>query len=134
MDTHILVGILYNLLIILYLINLENEACNCVMDWRHNYLKYFSSALVILGIIGLFTDIHKSAIASLIKLLLCIGSIVNIYCLFTYIGDLDATNCSCARDKQRTMHYFLYIWRWVLVISLMVGVICAVVGSCDNKH
>uniref|UniRef100_A0A6C0HL44 Uncharacterized protein n=1 Tax=viral metagenome TaxID=1070528 RepID=A0A6C0HL44_9ZZZZ len=134
MDTHILVGILYNLLIILYLINLENEACNCVMDWRHNYLKYFSCALVILGIIGLFTDINKSAIAFLIKLLLCVGSIVNIYCLFTYIGDLDVTNCSCARDKQRTMHYFLYIWRWVLVISLVVGVICAVVGSCDHKH
>ena len=130
MDIKILVGILYHLLVILYLVNLENEACNCILDWRHNYLKYFSSVLVVVGIITLFIDLSKSHLASLLKLVLCVGSLVNIYCLFTYIGDLDATNCKCARDKQRTMHYFLYIWRWVLVISLVFAVICAVIGDC----
>lgn len=135
LDTRVLVGILYNLLVILYIVNIEKKTCNCLRDWRHDYLKYFSAVLVVVGVLSLLVDTTNIPLARLLKVALGVGSLVNIYCLFTYVGDLDATNCRCARDDQRAMHYFLYLWRWVLVLSLVIAVICGIVGGCrDKKH
>lgn len=118
LNTGVLLGILYNLLIIIYLVNLEDVSCQCIMDWRHNYIKYFCGVIIILGLVTLFICVDKtSMLAKVFSTLLFIGGVINTYCLFTYVGDLDTTKCSCAIDKQRTMHYFLYIWRWILLVS-----------------
>jgi hypothetical protein len=78
-------------------------------------------------------DVNRESMAvNVMMTLVSLGSLVNVYCLFTYIGDLDATNCACARDKQRMMHYFLYIWRWILVVTLVIGLMCAVLGGCKG--
>lgn len=123
MNICVLVAILYNLLVVMYMINLEDASCGCLSDWRHDYIKYFSSILVVIGLFTLLISFDKTSVfAKLMRLLLVFASIVNIYCLFTYIGELDATRCLCAIEKQKKMHYFLYLWRYILVIYLIISI------------
>jgi len=123
MNICVLATILYHLLVIMYMVNLEDASCGCVRDWRHDYIKYFSSVLVVIGLFTLLISFDKTSIfAKLMRLILAVASIVNIYCLFTYIGELDVTRCACAVEKQKKMHYFLYLWRYILVIYLIIAV------------
>jgi uncharacterized membrane protein len=127
MTVSVLCMILYNLLILVYLVKLEDNTCNCKRDWRHDFIKYFSIVLILLGLIKLVLGMNRDHIlVKLLGLVLGLAWLVNLYCLFTYVGDLDETNCACARDKQRYMHYFLFLWRWVLVLSLVITTICAI--------
>jgi len=127
------IAILYNLLVLSYIMQLEDKKCGCIKDWRHDFIKYYSIALIIWGIITILLDLStsKSQFVSLLKNMLMIAALINIWCLYTYVGDLDKTNCMCATEKQRKMHYFLYVWRYILVgvlILSLLGVIFATFG------
>ncbi len=127
MTVSVLCMILYNLLVLVYLVKLEDNTCNCKRDWRHDFIKYFSVVLILLGLIKLVLGMNRDhVLVKLLGLALGVAWLVNLYCLFTYVGDLDQTNCACARDKQRYMHYFLFLWRWVLLLSLVITVLCSV--------
>ena len=117
--------VLYNLLIISYIIQLEDKKCGCITDWRHDFIKNFSFALIIWGIITFAFKLgsSKNNFIMLIKNILMIGALINIWCLYTYVGDLDKTKCACAIDSQKNMHYFLYLWRNVLVGGLIISLI-----------
>ena len=129
MEVNILVNIIFNLLVIMYIVNLEDKSCNCIYDWRHDYIKYFSCILVVLGMFTLLVCVDRTSIlAKLLKFVLFIGFLVNAYCLFTYIGDLDNKHCKCAVEQQKAMHYFLYLWRYVLVASIVIGCILCLIN------
>ena len=123
--TSIIIGILYNILILGYIIKLENKQCGCIIDWRHDFIKYFSISTIIWGLLSLAFNLstNKNEFVSLLKNILMIASIFEIWCLYTYVGDLDKTKCICAIDKQKNMHYFLYIWRYVLVGTLILAIL-----------
>lgn len=127
------IAVIYNLLVLGYIISLENTKCNCIIDWRHEFIKYYSITLIIWGILTFAFNLNtnKNRFISMLHNILILASLVNIWCVYTYIGDLDKTNCMCAIDKQKNMHYFLYIWRYVLVGSLLlslIGVIFVTLG------
>ena len=119
--------VLYNLLILGYIYNLEGRLCNCFKDWRHNFIKYFCISLILWSIICYgFTITMKNEFANVIQHILIFLGLINIWCLYTYVGDLDKTKCFCAVEKQKDMHYVLYIWRYFLVafiILILLGII-----------
>jgi hypothetical protein len=117
------IAILYNVLIIMYLNNLEDVTCKCVMDWRHNYIKYFCGVMIVMSLITFLLIIQNSQFRTILSIIVFLFGCVNTYCLFTYIGELDSTKCTCAVQKQYNMHYFLYVWRWVLAIVFGIIVI-----------
>jgi hypothetical protein len=120
--------ILYNLLILNYIVQLEDKKCGCITDWRHDFIKNFSIILIVWGIISILFNLTKNnGFVKLIKNLLNIAALINIWCLYTYVGDLDKTKCMCAIDTQKNMHYFLYIWRYVLVGALILSLL-AIIG------
>jgi hypothetical protein len=129
-----LITIIYNILVFTYIVNLENKLCNCINDWRHDFIKYFSLVAVIWGLITLLFSSNKEMCDFILVMqnLLMIAALVNIYCLYTYIGDLDKTNCQCAVSKQRNMHYFLYVWRYVLVGTLILSLISVIVANLSS--
>lgn len=130
MTVSVLCMILYNLLVLVYLVKLEDTACNCLRDWRHDFIKYFSTVLILLGVVKLLVGLNRdSVLVKVLGVVLGVSWIVNLYCLFTYVGDLDQMNCSCARDKQRYMHYFLFLLRWVLLLSFAITVLCALAST-----
>ena len=110
-----LIIIYINLLIISYLSNLEHNQCDCIRDWRHNYIKYITVYSLIY--ISLLSYINFK---SIIGIIIFIYSYY-IYAFYTYIRDLDNTKCKCAVVKQEKLHKFLNIWRYIFpIITLLI--------------
>jgi hypothetical protein len=131
-----LVLALYHLLVIGYIVTLEGQKCNCISDWRHDFIKYYSASMIFYGLVILslngtsyFNSIFVIALTNYMLLL----SFVNVWCLYTYVGDLDKTKCLCAIEKQKNMHYFLYIWRYVLVGAIILSLIIIIAGALSSK-
>ena len=119
------IAILYNILVLSYIVSLEDKKCGCISDWRHDFIKYYSIALIIWGFVTIVLNIvaSKSNVVMLLKNILMVAALINIWCLYTYVGDLDKTKCNCAVEKQKNMHYFIYLWRYVLVGSLIMALV-----------
>ena len=130
-----LVAVVYQGVILNYVMNLEDKLCNCIRDWRHDFVKYFSTAMIgwsviilLLALTGFKNEMLKKLLKALsIALSLC--NLVNIWCLYTYVGDLNSTNCACAVDKQKIANDFLYIWRYVLVAGVILGSVGVILSS-----
>ena len=102
-----IISTIVNILIIYYLINLEHNYCDCIRDWRHNYIKYTAIFLIL---INLLLETHETSG------ILIIFQIIYVYAFYTYIRDLDNTKCDCAVVKQEKLHKFLNVWRYLIVI------------------
>ena len=133
--SHSVIVIIYNLLVLSYIIQLEDKKCGCITDWRHDFIKYFSIVLIIWGIITILFGLTGSnnSFVMLIRNILMIGALINIWCLYTYVGDLDKTNCMCAINQQKNMHYFLYLWRYVLVGALILSLLAIISLALKSK-
>lgn len=108
-------------LILYYLYNLESVDCNCIRDWRHNYIKYFSLLLICVSGLHIIVPFFSKKNLGLIAIYIIL-SIINFYAFFTYIGDLNATKCSCAIDKQPILNSFLNFLRWLELIALLIAI------------
>ena len=120
--------IIINSIIIYYLINLEDVNCNCIYDWRHNYIKYFSICMIILNTLIYFSIHIPGVLNSILSKCIASGflilSLLNMYALYTYIGDLNDTKCECAVDKQKDINTFLYYYRYLFIIMPILFIIC----------
>ena len=129
-----IVAVLYQGVILNYVMNLEDKLCNCIRDWRHDFIKYFSAAMIgwatiilLLALTGFKNEMLKKLLKALsIALSLC--NLINIWCLYTYVGDLNSTDCSCAVDKQKIANDFLYVWRYVLVAGVIFGLVSIILS------
>ena len=135
------IGLIFSLvlqgLVIYYLINLEGVDCNCIRDWRHNYIKYFAIFAICWSVLLIIIPSLSKKYNEL-NTILMILTLMNIYAFFTYIGELNATKCVCAVDKQPTLNIFMNFLRWFQLISLIIMVLFIVlfllfIGSILNK-
>ncbi len=128
--------IIFQSAILYYLYNLESADCNCIKDWRHNFIKSMSIIAIILSfgtLLGMNLNTYKW-----FAVILMIISIINFYAFFTYIGDLNATRCSCAVDKQPNLNSVMNALRWLPIIILFFAIIMIIItiamfGSVLNK-
>jgi hypothetical protein len=116
-----IITVIYNLFIIYYLYKLEDVSCKCIIDWRHNYIKLFCIIMIIISVINYILKFNVSEkFTKTFEIIIFLFGCINTYCLFTYVGDLDSTKCTCSVEKQYNMHYFLYVWRWILIIIYII--------------
>lgn len=123
-----IVSIIMHCLIIYYLINLENIDCNCISDWRHNYIKYFSVFIICLNIACCF--IHTVIKSKTFIIIFFILHIINFYAFFTYIRDLNLTQCVCAVDKQPNLNSFMDFLRWAELIIYILAILYPIILAC----
>lgn len=108
-----------------YVMQLEKDTCNCIKDWRHDFLKYMLFSNVILSIINvvlLTTNIISFNIYKTILTLITIVSVINTYCYFTYVTDLNKTKCNCLKDMPK-FNQFLNVMKWLFVAITSVSVV-----------
>ena len=119
--------LIINGIILYYLINLEDATCNCITDWRHNYIKYFSIFMIILNTFMYFSinipGFKTSSVMKTITSVFLVLSLLNMYALYTYIGDLNDTKCACAVDKQKNINTFLYYYRYMFIILPIIFIL-----------
>jgi glucan phosphoethanolaminetransferase (alkaline phosphatase superfamily) len=107
--------------ILYYLYNLEDADCNCIRDWRHNFIKAMCLVIIFLSFVGLFgfnlnlTSFKWLVIIFIIWAVFCI---IVIYAFFTYVGDLNATQCTCAVKKQPNLNSIMNFIRWLYVLII----------------
>ena len=130
-----------NGLIIYYLYNLEGETCKCVLDWRHNYLKYSSFILEVSLLILFFMFILKISNKYMLELIIFIILLITVngFIFNDYIMYLEKSKCNCAIDKQKKLHtfmnYYSFICKWISIYLTIVGLLL-VIFSIDyiNKN
>ena len=127
-------SIIYNIVVLIYILNLENEDCNCFQDWRHNFMKYYCFGLIIWGMFSLSSNFNKSKneITTVIKNISMVAYLINIWCLYSYVGILDYTKCKCAIQKTKKTHYFLYLFRYLMVGFIFLALFGFIIKSLQN--
>jgi hypothetical protein len=119
----IIISIIYNLCVLMYVLNLEKEECKCFRDWRHEFMKYYSFALIIWGMLSFAFNLSesKNEIINTVSKISMVAYLINIWCVYSYVGILDYTQCKCAIVETKKTHYFLYIFRYVLVALIFMS-------------
>ena len=74
----------------------------------------------------------KNQFAIIINNILMFAGLISLWCLYTYVGDLDKTQCKCAVEKQKSMHYFLYLWRYVPVILIILTLFGIIITTANS--
>jgi hypothetical protein len=117
-------------LIIYYLYNLEGVDCNCIHDWRHNFIKYCGMFFIFwAGLLIIFALLHISKnVVGGFGILIVVLQVVNLYAFFTYIGDLNETKCKCAVEKQPALNKFMNILRWVELVIFIVAILAVIIS------
>lgn len=145
----LLIGLIYALIILTitllptittiilfyYVIQLEKETCECIIDWRHNFLKYmlFSNIiLTILNMVLLDKNMIGSEIHKILYIITVIIGVINTYSYFTYVSDLNETKCNCLKNMPK-INNFLNVMKWVFVGISSICVITIPLYEVKNK-
>ena len=128
-NTFIILAIIWQSLILLYLYKLEESDCECLinwkLDWRHSYIKNFTIVLICINILKILMS--KLRNNKMLKLILLVLDLINLYAFFTYINDLNKNNCKCATEKQYFLNMLFRIILWLRVIGTIVGIILGLI-------
>lgn len=107
------------IMILIYVFKLDNPKCGCIKDWRNTFIKFWTIAAIAMAYAVTLTKNRYLAV------ILAVMNAVNVYALFTYVGDLNAQNCKCATENLEFINDFLYYWRFLMVVSVSIGIISA---------
>ena len=118
-DQLVLIQTLINVLIFYYVYNLEQNKCNCDIDWRYNFIKYFTLPLIVVNTLLLLDFIRYRTNRIVFNIIVFVFNLINIYCIYTYIGDLNRINCLCAEKDNGILHRSLYYLRYLLILFLL---------------
>lgn len=126
----ILFTLIWNGLILYYLNSLEKTSCNCISDWRHNFMKLIAYINITLSLIPLLTINMKfnKYFLILLGIIIIILNSVYIYAFYTYIGILNKTNCSCAIVDEPYINYLLYYKRDTILLFYILGIVTILTG------
>jgi len=133
MTTTIMISIIYNICVLIYVLNLENEECKCFRDWRHEFMKYYSFGLIVWGMFSLAFNLYesKNEVINIAKKLAMVAYFINVWSVYSYIGILDYTQCKCAIQQTKKTHYFLYLFRYILVAFVFLGLIGGIMMALE---
>lgn len=116
-----LMSLFVNGSVLYYVYYLEQDKCGCERDWRHDYIKYFSTAIIVLNTCLLVVDNSLNlTVRSIILSCMIVLNLINIYSIFTYVGELDKNKCQCAVKDNKALHNALYYYRYLLILSALM--------------
>ena len=101
-------------MILYYVYKLEDPKCDCVMDWRNPFIKYWTIATLFICCINASLGTNP-----IVMIITSIMTTVGVYALFTYIGDINEKQCKCAIDNMPFINNFLYYYRWFMIIGVI---------------
>lgn len=114
-------SIALNVAILIYVTNIDSVKCKCISDWRQKFITY--TGLITIG--ALFFARIRMTLPKLLLIALFVIQIINVFALFTYVGDLNKSQCACAVQKQAPLHTFLFYWRYVPMILVLFAAFIA---------
>ena len=115
-----LIAFILQILILNYLIKLEQDGCKCAMDYKRTYIVAFMIINFMITFISLFSDIfiNPTPAVNLFLIILGIGSIINIVFIIQYVIMLKNKQCNCAESVYRDIMYY-----WSIIDAILLGMI-----------
>lgn len=86
--------------ILVYTFKLEKDKCECSLGWKHQYIQALLIISMILPVISLLTSTFKYGF--IIDVCIVLLSLIYIPVVFTYIRDMEKSQCGCSADPART--------------------------------
>lgn len=139
-------------LITYYVMKLEYNKCNCSRSRKRNYIKYFNIAfsLIILSITSMtyyndnfrkgtkkkytFEFDYTITFKNIFVIIIFLGSIINVFCIYTYIRELKENKCQCAMDTNEDIYLFLHYYSLVQLLTLMFFMIIIMMSSLSITY
>ena len=147
-----ILSIIISGLIVYYVTKLEYIKCNCSASRKRDYLKYFNIIfslimLVITGVtyykdnfttgktyISLFNFDYTITLKNIIVIIIFLCSIINVFCVYTYIRELKEKECQCALEANEDIYTFLYYYSLIQLLTLMFFMIIIMMSSLSITY
>lgn len=113
------------LLFLGYILNLEAEnACPCSATEERLFLKYWLMFLLGLTVIVYLMDQAKVSmpkmLASLLGLVMLVGSVYYLYCVLIFVREMRHTECNCSDTMIRSV---MEVFALVSVLNIIASVL-----------
>ena len=121
-----IVGIIVNIIILNYVLNLEKDNCECSHDWKRDVIKVSCGILIVLSFVIIILNlanlkVYSSVLIALLYIVYIIVSIAHLCVTFMYYMDLNREdNCECSKHWMKHALIYPII---VLLVSVVIGVI-----------
>ena len=114
-------GCILCMIIIYYLKNLENIGCKCALNFKHDYIFYYTCFALAVGLSSIMFGTFKSMQMFLMIIFIPYGiaAIINLFMTISYVDEMKKINCDCSESVFRTMMYILAILN-ICVMGLSV--------------
>ena len=121
-----IVGIIVNIIILNYVLNLEKDNCECSNDWKRDVVKITSGIVIVLSVVILILNlanlkVYSNVLIALLYIVYIIVCIAHLCVTFMYYMDLNREdNCECSKHWMKHALIYPII---VLLVSVVFGVI-----------
>lgn len=128
-------NVIISAIILRYVIELEQENCECSLDWQHRFIKYFAPVVILVSLIVLVTS--KEAVIRAVRNNKALGGLYLMYLLVAlfysvvivlYFLKLRYSKCKCARNWKQYGLLYPLIGLASLLLLVMIFTIISVFG------
>ena len=117
-----LLEISISLCIIYYLNQLDKIGCKCSLNYKHDYILYYTIFILLYAFLkylgGQLSSFRMFQLIIFIPLM--IAGIVNIVYTIQYVNDLKEKKCECSESVFREGMYILAIIRLCVIVLLFI--------------
>ena len=111
--------------IIYYLKRLETINCKCALNFKHQYIFYFTCINLFFALINFAfgTVSIVRFIMLFVSIPLVIAAIINIVYTIQYVNELKKNDCACSESFYRELMYILAIINacaWIILILIII--------------
>jgi hypothetical protein len=126
-----------NIIILMYVLELEKEKCGCSKHWMRDFIKYWTILMIVIGVLLLIIPtlmiscvLNNSICRALHSLYGIVGTVYMVVLIVYYFHLNRHTDCYCALDWKR----HVLIWPIVLLgLAFVVGIGSAIFGKPINR-
>jgi hypothetical protein len=119
-----IVALLVNVVILIYVLELEREKCDCSQHWMRDLIKYWSIVVIVVGVLNLIAPqvldacVSNPLCAVLHGLYGLVGLVYIVILIVFYVHLEKQTDCPCSSDWKKH----------ALIIPVIVFTVLFVVG------
>lgn len=140
------IGITLSSLIIYYLNNLKTIGCECALNFKRDYIMYYSIVNIVFNVVSFAVGIpnilnyyNRYPILYSVPAVLFAAAIVNMVFIFQYVEEMKKINCECSDSVYRDMMFVLAILQAIsigiiLLLLVQIGYIFLKFSSKNIKN
>ena len=129
-----ILGLVFIIIILIYILELEKKNCDCSKHWMRDFIKYVSIIMLVLTTIMLFIpngrELCKNNVICRVFLglygLLGFAYVIIVLVYYFHIKKKIKADCECALDWKRYALLYPFIAIFIVILILIIAMIILV--------